>query len=1044
MKRSAFFYWVLLLVCILPTMAFAQEEEDESALFTSLAPDALIVLDLSGSMNWAAAGEYMYAASCSSDGPFYNDAAAGLVRCTISTTYVPKYGTTNCDGAFYKTSRTGYTTNCSRLTIAKRGLFEILDDNNDTYINLQDSNSLGIRLGYMRYYNCGSDESGDYSSGCNKVLKTIDTKYSNIYCGSASSCTSASPGASTNIAGASATGGTPLAGALTEAKAYLKVHQDADSAALCRSKFAILITDGADTFACSGNGQENQVDQYKRRRAFVEKARALSAAGYRTFVIGFGAAMPHFLKNTLNWAAYLGGTDNPQATNSGDPTAYTEVSSPCTAVTVTSGSQCLATADYNAANSICYHTLTGEDPHYYSPNDPGELSLSGYAFIASNPTELSTALKAAFTIIREATYSFSQASVQSTRTQDENYIYEGSFQPVANEPFWFGHLKKYNINTDGSIGSMVWDAGTKLQSRGADTRAMYTYVGSALTSFTTSIARTYFNADSDTERNSIVGYMRGETAYNFDYWKLGDVFRSNPITISTPSSYFNDTRDANNAFSTFRSGHSRTSAIGNRVILAGANDAQMHAFKTSDGEEAWSFIPPNFLYRLKSLAHSSHPTLLAHAYFVDGQVTVSEYWTGSGDGTSKTSTDWKTILVFGEGRGGSSTLWSSSASCDSGFNSAYTSTYSNYCGFYALNVTNPLTPTYLWRIMPTSTQAPYLGDPWSRMQIGRVSVLGNEKWVGFIGAGYNASDCSGGGTCDARGKGFFVIDLADGTVLWSYTRADNTNMNYSLPAPPAIADTDNDNFIDTVYIGDLGGSMWRFKMCSAADLASSPYCTTSSWSGSYLFASSTGTIRPIFTSPAVAKDKQNNLWVYWGTGDKADPTAANAQEKFFGLKDNDRTTSYGINDLENITTGTYDTASTTKKGWYINLAGQGEKMLADPTVYGGIVYFTSYKPPIGSDLCSQAGTATLYGVNYTTGGAGLTTSTGTSRSITLGVGIPSAPVISLKPGSSPVPDLYVTVSGGAGSSASTIRADINPVSPSNRTNMLYWRDRRLQ
>ncbi|HOI75130.1 MAG TPA: PilC/PilY family type IV pilus protein [Syntrophales bacterium] len=1045
MKRSACFLLMLFVCLVLPLTANAQEDEaDESALFTSLAPDALIVLDLSGSMNWAAAGEYMYAASCSSDGPFYNDPAAGLIKCTISTTNVPKYGTTNCDGAFYKTSHTGYTTNCSRLSIAKRGLFEILDDNNDTYINLQDSNSLGIRLGYMRYYNCGSDESGSYSSGCNMVLKTIDTKYSSIYCGKTSSCSTTDVGSSSTISGATATGGTPLAGALTEAKSYLDYHKNTDSAALCRSKFAILITDGADTFACSGNGQENQVDQYKRRRAFVEKARALSAAGYRTFVIGFGAAMPHFLKNTLNWAAYLGGTDNPQATNTGNPTAYTEVTSPCTAVTVTSGSQCLATADYNAANSICYHTLTGEEGHYYSPNDPGELSLSGYAFIASNPAELSSALKAAFTIIREATYSFSQASVQSTRTQDENFIYEGSFQPVTNDPFWLGHLRKYNINTDGSVGSVVWNAGTILQSRGADTRTMYTYVGGALTAFTTSIARSYFNADSDAERNMIVGYLRGESAYNFDYWKLGDVFRSNPITISTPSSFFNDTRDANNAFSAFRSSHARTSAIGNRVILAGANDAQMHAFKTSDGEEAWSFIPPNFLYRLKSLAHSTHPTLLAHAYYVDGQVTVSEYWTGSGDGTSKTSTDWKSILVFGLGRGGSTTLWSSSASCDTGFNSTYSTTYSNYCGFYALNVTNPLTPTYLWRIMPSSTQAPYLGDPWSRMQIGRVSILGNEKWVGFIGAGYNASECAGGGTCDPRGKGFYIIDLADGTVLWSYTRSDNTNMNYSLPAPPAIADTDNDNFIDTVYIGDLGGSMWRFKMCSAADLASNPYCTTSSWSGGYLFAASTGTIRPIFTSPAVAKDKQNNLWIYWGTGDKSDPTASNAQEKFFGLKDNDRTTSYSINDLENITTGTYDTASTTKKGWYINLAGQGEKMLADPTVYGGVVYFTSYTPPIGSDLCSQAGTAKLYGVNYTTGGAALTTSTGTARSVTLGVGIPSAPVISLKPGSSPVPDLYVTVSGGAGTGASTMRADINPVSPSNRTNMLYWRDRRLQ
>ena len=74
----------------------------------------------------------------------------------------------------------------------------------------------------------------------------------------------------------------------------------------------------------------------------------------------------------------------------------------------------------------------------------------------------------------------------------------------------------------------------------------------------------------------------------------------------------------------------------------------------------------------------------------------------------------------------------------------------------------------------------------------------------------------------------------------------------------------------------------------------------------------------------------------------------------------------------------------------------------------------------------------------------VTTGSGSTRSVVLGVGIPSAPVISLKPGSQPVPDLYVTVSGGAGMGASTMRADINPVSPSNRTNLLYWRDRRLQ
>jgi len=62
--------------------------------------------------------------------------------------------------------------------------------------------------------------------------------------------------------------------------------------------------------------------------------------------------------------------------------------------------------------------------------------------------------------------------VASTRLVDENYLYEATFQPANGEPFWQGHIKKYNINTDGSIGSVAWDAGTVLQSASASSRAI--------------------------------------------------------------------------------------------------------------------------------------------------------------------------------------------------------------------------------------------------------------------------------------------------------------------------------------------------------------------------------------------------------------------------------------------------------------------------------------------------------------------------------------------------------------------------------------------
>ncbi len=1046
LKRKKIFWALLLASLLLSSHAYPQETTpDEQALFTTLASDALIVLDLSSSMNWTPVGEIMYThhlnQCTSTTAAFYSNYEANNhdQACIISTGSVPKYANDNdttCTGPFYRTSGSGHTKDCSRLGIAKRAIFDVLDDNDNNTIDRADEQNLNIRFGYMRFYGCSSDDTGgSYSSGCNMLIRGIGSKYSQIYCNSSSSC-SASSSSSGSISGELASGSTPLVSALNEAKLYLDVHKAGDSAAACRQKFVILITDGADTLACGGSGDEDQPAQYKGRRETVAKAKALADSGYKVFVVGFGSDMPYWEKNTLNWAAYYGGTDNPLDSNTGDTGAYNP-----SAVT---------TCQADAANPIW------DGIHYYAAsNDPGEITLQGYAFLATSANDLSIDLKNAIQMIREATYSFSTPSVSSQRTLDENFLYEASFQPIDDDPFWKGHLKKYQINSDGSVGSELWDAGYVLQSTAAGTRNILTCKSGVLTAFSTSnitIADLYPESPSTPieQRDKVVGYFRGESSYNPDSWKLGDIFHSNPVNIGTPNAYFWDMWDTGHGFETFRDAHQRTSANGSRMIIVGGNDGQFHAFRTLDGKETWSFIPPNFLPKLRNIAHTSHPTGLTHQYFVDGPVSAADVWQGTGDGRSKNGDDWKTYAIFGEGRGGGTTLWSSSSSCDSVFNPIYTSDYPYYCGYYAFDFTNPISPQYLWHITNiTSAQAPYLGDPWSKVLMGRVIINGCEKWVGFFGAGYNAADCAGGGGCDPRGKGFFVVDLKDGSILWSYTRGNDSTMNYSLPSSPAIVDADSDGFIDTVYVGDLGGSLWRFKFCSASDGS----CGVSSWSGGRVYEASTGEIRPIFTTPTVSKDKQYNIWVFWGTGDKTDPTAPNAQEKFYALKDNTRSGTYKINDLENITTGTYSD-SPSKKGWYINMNGQGEKMLAEPTVFGGVLYFSTYTPPTGGDPCAQAGTATLYGVNYVTGGAALRAlddsgqPASPARSMTVGVGVPSAPVLSIKPaggeGNQTKPDIYMTVSGGAGSSASTLQVPNDPPALPNRTNILFWKDMRVQ
>jgi len=732
----------------------------------------------------------------------------------------------------------------------------------------------------------------------------------------------------------------------------------------------------------------------------------------------------------------------------------------------------------------------------------GTAQADGTAYYADNTTALSNALNNIFSDIDTRSYTFSTASVSSSRLADEDYLYEASFAPTSTDPFWKGYLKKWSLKTDGSLDAVLWEAGSVLRNASAAGRTIYTLIGGTLTSFNTGLSYTYFNVANQTAADSIINYIRGVGGSNPEDWKLGDIYHSNPITIGSPSPFFSDFRDSatNNAFKTFRDAHPRASncsdggtscsGYGKRLIIAGANDGQFHAFKGTDGSEYWSFIPPNLLPKLQYLAHTSHPLadpVPAHMFYVDGPVTAADVWLGTGDGTAKTNADgtndWKTLAIFSLGRNDrdyttadksavpqSTKYWSTNSSCDGNLKEAYDSTDTThtyyYCGYYAFDFTDVTTtlPSLKWKLninttkYSTQTAAtvwPYLGEPWGKMTIGRVIVNGNEKWVGFISGGYNAADCSGGGSCDTRGKGVFAVDLSDGSIMWSYTHANHADMDYSIAAPLAIVDTDNDGFIDAAYVGDLKGNAWQFHFCKSN---SSSTCNTSNWTGSLLLDKLGGSDKfPLYNQMTVSKDSLGNLWLYWATGDKVDPTGSGPAAYVYGLKPLLCVNSSGTptpcvrNDLDNITSQqqAYCGATSRKVGWYINLAGNSEQVLAEPVAFGNVLYFTSFVPASGSSAsCTKTGTSYLYAINIDNNsascGVGTGVFSGAERRMEIGVGISSAPMISLKPGSAPSPDIYVTTSGAGGQESSTLRVNFDPPTVSNRTNMLYWKDRRLQ
>ena len=1048
--------------------------------------------------------------------PFYKTSGTGHTT-SCSNTFsnpAPEWGDATCTGAFYRTTGTGHAVRCEKVDIAKYALWAILNDSNTdglNQINAADNLSLAIRLGLMRYSCSSASASTHYStdkSSCINLswpitsdVQTTPTPYSSIYCNNTTSCAStvtscsSTPAGKECIVGFSAANSTPLAYALKEAKLYLDAHKALDDSQSCRQKSVIVITDGEDTlYNCSG--LSGAALATARAKASVMYAKALADAKYNVYVVGFGSAMPAALQNTLNWMAVFGKTDNPSVANTGSTTAVTVSTAPCTSSNGT---------------------------------DPQTKDLTGYAFMASNPAELAAALRAAITSIISANYSFSsQASVAAARASEENFIYEASFEPknsagASKEPFWTGHLKKYVINSAGALMfPAAWDAGTILRDTAASSRNMLTYKGSSsLTSFnTTNITAADLAVATDTRRNEVVGFYRGEPAYNLENWKLGDLFHTNPMAVKTPTKYFYDPRECTvtgtpTSFDIFRDNNPRTAATGNQLMLAGANDGQLHAFRTqasggdetTGGDERWSFIPPNLLQKISPIAHaagSAGPPIVpghdynrsqvaAHDYFIDGPIQVADaYLAVPSTGTYKNKDYWKTIAVFGEGAGSGNYLWSSNPTCYSTNTTYFSGSFSTtlptssnptkyYCGFYALNVTNTSAPEFLWHLMPTTAQAPYLGEAWSKMQIGRVKIGGNEQWVGFIGGGYNNSILPAGSTA---GKGFFVVDLTNGNILWSYTHADNGDMDFSAPASPTILDLDSDGFIDTVYMGDLGGNMWRFRLCprvkyETCGLSSySSSCGTGNWAGSRLYATTadergtTNTQKQIFTKVTSTIDSHGDVWVYFGTGENNDPTrkptlaspdTSVTKNRLYGIKeDTNFTNTYTTTNLKDITSTIYCAAVNTdlgcggvdsQQGWYINLSTnslyvnatytitgpRGEKMISDPIVFDGIVYFPTYVPDQGgASACGLAGNAFLYALDYVSGSGA---NEGGSRTSWMGLGIASSILVSFRPGGSGVADIYFTTSGGAGIGGNTGKG--GETKSENPTSIQYWRDRRL-
>lgn len=666
----------------------------------------------------------------------------------------------------------------------------------------------------------------------------------------------------------------------------------------------------------------------------------------------------------------------------------------------------------------------------------------GQYYTAGDTDELTSAFQGAINTILEVNSSFTSPAVavdSFTRTESRNEVFYAMFRPTEGTN-WPGNIKKLRVqvSTDGSArlvdqaGQSAIDAttgfirdqattfwgstadgpsvqaggvGERLQIKGPANRRILTNTGdsNALQAFNaTNINRNAYGFTTDaplfslfgvanqTELNELLAWSRGHTdasATATRPWILGDIIHSRPLVLN---------------YGIRSTTASPTSEPDLRVVV-GTNAGFMHMFNNATGDEDWAFFPKELAPMLKPRKDDLKDG--NKVWGVDGPI-VAYRFDANQDGNIRSGGDDRMIVFFGLRRGGRA--------------------------LYAMDVTDPDNPTFLWRISNETAGFQELGETWSVPVVTSIpgyrdATTGRVKPVLVLGGGYDKVNDDkaeiASTTPDIMGRGIFVIDAVTGAKVWSVTPAaasannkQETRFVHAMPASPSVIDSNGDGLADRIYIPDLGGNVWRIDM--PGSILPDTVARQGLWRVTQLARlASTGAAgdRRFMNEVDVVRTTYRGRpfdAVQLGSGDRTNPKAIDNNDRFYMLRDY-QITPY-VSDPPNFadcTTGTnpstdnrcrlpiteaslYDatqnliqvgtaTQATEARdslvgamGWFIQLgASQGEKSLSASTTLRGITFFSTFAPSTASEVRNacvpQAGTARLYALNLQDGSAAI-------------------------------------------------------------------------
>jgi type IV pilus assembly protein PilY1 len=189
-------------------------------------------------------------------------------------------------------------------------------------------------------------------------------------------------------------------------------------------------------------------------------------------------------------------------------------------------------------------------------------------------------------------------------------------------------------------------------------------------------------------------------------------------------------------------------------------------------------------------------------------------------------------------------------------------------------------------------------DPtWSTPQIKKVRYGTGKKYFCFLGGGYDDNqDKKSLKAEDKKGRAIYVVDILTGAQVWRWDYERDPNMKYSIPSDISCVDTNGDGCVDRLYVGDMGGRMWRFDIKNP---------DPSYWSGRAVFNSNMHVVsgkRKVFYGPDVTLEKGYEM-LFFGTGDREHPNELNVINEIFAFKDRGLDSTFSESDLVNVTDG---------------------------------------------------------------------------------------------------------------------------------------------